>query len=70
MSGHGHVIPNKNGMLARCGGPAICSVCKAEMKQLTVGQVIQMVETNAKTFYHPEEVRLLVNALRLSENRK
>ena len=31
MSGHGHVTPNANGTMARCGGPAICSVCAREM---------------------------------------
>lgn len=28
--GHGHVIPNKDGSVARCGGPAICSECARE----------------------------------------
>lgn len=31
MSGHGHVVPNANGLKARCGGPAICSVCALEL---------------------------------------
>jgi hypothetical protein len=31
--GHGHVIPNADGSKARCGGPAICSVCAAELGQ-------------------------------------
>lgn len=31
MSGHGHVIPNENGLKARCGGPTICSVCAKEL---------------------------------------
>lgn len=30
MSGHGHVTPNKNGFLARCGGPGLCSACNRE----------------------------------------
>ncbi|TFV91398.1 hypothetical protein [Blastococcus sp. CT_GayMR16] len=30
MSGHGHVIPNPDGSKARCGGPALCSVCQRE----------------------------------------
>lgn len=25
--GHGHVFPRPDGVKARCGGPAICSVC-------------------------------------------
>ena len=28
--GHGHVRPRKDGMKARCGGPAICSECAKE----------------------------------------
>lgn len=30
MSGHGHVTPNADGSLARCGGPGICDECSAE----------------------------------------
>ena len=29
--GHGHVIPRTDGILSRCGGPAMCSVCKTEL---------------------------------------
>ncbi len=32
--GHGHVIPNPDGSLARCGGPGICSDCAKELAQL------------------------------------
>lgn len=28
--GHGHVIPRPDGVKARCGGPALCSVCAKE----------------------------------------
>ena len=31
MTGHGHVTPNPDGLKARCGGPAICSVCAKEL---------------------------------------
>lgn len=31
---HGHVTPNPDGSLARCGGPSICSVCALELGQL------------------------------------
>lgn len=32
--GHGHVTPNPDGSVARCGGPAMCSVCALEKAQL------------------------------------
>lgn len=28
--GHGHVTPNPDGSKARCGGPRLCKVCRAE----------------------------------------
>lgn len=28
--GHGHVIPNPNGVKAHCGGPAMCTECALE----------------------------------------
>ena len=28
--GHGHVIPNKDGSKARCGGPPLCDTCNWE----------------------------------------
>lgn len=31
---HGHVTPNANGLVARCGGPAICAHCQFELAQL------------------------------------
>lgn len=33
MSGHGHVNPRADGVLARCGGPGICTVCALEAMQ-------------------------------------
>ncbi len=30
MAGHGHVIPNLDGTVARCGGPAFCAECALE----------------------------------------
>ena len=33
MSNHGWVYPNADGSRARCGGPAICSVCALEFQQ-------------------------------------
>lgn len=32
--GHGHLIPNESGDVARCGGPALCGICEAEQQQL------------------------------------
>jgi hypothetical protein len=31
---HGHVIPRRDGIKARCGGPGICRDCKAEWKDV------------------------------------
>lgn len=31
---HGHVTPNPDGSVARCGGPALCSVCARELANL------------------------------------
>ena len=33
MSGHGHVYPNEDGSVARCGGPGICMECSLEANQ-------------------------------------
>lgn len=33
--GHGHVIPRPDGVKARCGGPALCSVCAKELAEKT-----------------------------------
>lgn len=44
MSGHGWVTPNPNGVVARCGGPAICSECALEY---------------ARKYYKPKEPLLM-----------
>lgn len=31
---HGHVVPNPDGSLARCGGPGLCSTCLLEDRYL------------------------------------
>lgn len=28
---HGHVLPHPHGLLARCGGPALCRHCRQEL---------------------------------------
>lgn len=33
MKKHGHVTPNEDGSLARCGGPGICSECSQELAE-------------------------------------
>ena len=33
-SGHGHVWERPDGMKARCGGPALCSICERDQKIL------------------------------------
>ena len=33
QNGHGHVTPNPDGSRARCGGPNMCRVCQAELRQ-------------------------------------
>jgi len=32
--GHGHVTPNEDGSIARCGGPALCDACALELAEL------------------------------------
>jgi len=34
--GHGHVVPNRDGSKARCGGPGICDECSREQASLGV----------------------------------
>jgi len=34
-TGHGHVRPRPDNVKARCGGPAVCSVCQREQAELT-----------------------------------
>lgn len=29
--GHGHVFPRPDGVRARCGGPALCTACSADL---------------------------------------
>jgi hypothetical protein len=32
-TGHGHVIPREDGIVARCGGPTLCVVCAFDFAQ-------------------------------------
>lgn len=36
-TGHGHVTPRGDGVRARCGGPALCPECAAELAQKSLG---------------------------------
>ncbi len=46
-TGHGHVIPRADGAKARCGGPALCAVCRREAAQrdLNTAVMIKQVAT-------------------------
>jgi len=37
--GHGHVYPNPDGIVARCGGPGFCEECKADLAQSLLPKV-------------------------------
>lgn len=41
---HGHVLPNPNGLLARCGGPALCTICARELGSLSLEELKAYVE--------------------------
>lgn len=36
MERHGHVVPTPSGLRARCGGPALCEKCQAEVEHLAL----------------------------------
>lgn len=36
-TGHGHVFPRPDGARARCGGPALCSHCRADAEREQLG---------------------------------
>lgn len=41
-TGHGHVTPRADGLMARCGGPAICPDCRLEAAALSGALVIDL----------------------------
>jgi len=42
--GHGHVFPRDDGVVARCGGPAICRGCALDYYQKMNGDVAPIPE--------------------------
>lgn len=57
--GHGWVIPRKDGVKARCGGPAICSVCKRERELVDGvgkdGQKLSGLKIDKIVFSEPQD---------------
>ena len=52
---HGHVIPNEDGSLARCGGPSLCSECKSELDGLAQGAMLQAGDSVCLGDTHAQE---------------
>ena len=43
-NGHGHVTPNADGSLARCGGPGLCKSCAVELARLNAQIALDKTE--------------------------
>lgn len=39
--GHGHVFPRPDGVKARCGGPALCHVCAADLARKNIAAEVK-----------------------------
>lgn len=48
--GHGHVTKNKDGLRARCGGPAICSECALEAAGIKPDGNVHTMPTNKRHY--------------------
>lgn len=76
IGGHGHVTPRQDGARARCGGPAICSVCAAEKAQLDASRlrmadmVAPTLEDKAELDAHMMEVESFAIAFAFYEGRQ
>lgn len=46
--GHGHVFPRPDGVLARCGGPAICHVCAADLARKNISVRVNQAQPSSK----------------------
>lgn len=46
MNRHGHVLRNKAGVVARCGGPKICSDCALELANFIPDGNVHTVPNN------------------------
>lgn len=58
MSGHGHVTPNLDGRVARCGGPLLCGKCFAELK-VKLGKELIAKINEAATVTEPKPDQLI-----------
>lgn len=57
-TGHGHVTPNPDGLKARCGGPAMCSVCQKEASEkltATMNDLVQDTATRGASVFNESE---------------
>lgn len=36
-TGHGHVYPRQDGVVAKCGGPSFCEECKTDLAEKMAG---------------------------------
>lgn len=64
---HGHVTPNADGYLARCGGPNICKVCMQELAALK-----QSISDEREAFQRDVElagIGFMVDGMRVSPDR-
>jgi len=60
--GHGHVLPRLDGVVARCGGPSICTVCAKEKAAWESERTafVDAVMTDDKRFFVAEDFDSLV----------
>lgn len=42
--GHGWVVPNANGTVAKCGGPSLCRTCQEEQDTIISNRIINELE--------------------------